>query len=119
MKWLCLVGLRSGTGCKSNGVERVEWNGGRGVRFQYISVGESGAIREVAVPFVAFAELEADILGMYVEEESWTVNRLLCIISTAFVPKQVTCLLALENERRRRHRLDAGVIVQTEWWEGK
>ena len=51
----------------------MEWNGGGDVRFQYISVGESVAIREVAVPLVPFAELEADILGMYVEE-SWTVN---------------------------------------------
>ena len=100
-------------------IERIGMEG-RGVRFQYISVGETVAIREVAVPLVPFAELEADILGMYVKKESWTVNRLLGISSTAFIPKQLSCLLVLENERRRRHRLDVGVIiVQTEWWEGK
>ena len=85
----------------------MEWNGGKDVRFQYISFGESVAIRKVAVPLIPFAELEADILGMCVEKVSWTVNRPLYILSTAFVPKRVSCLLVLENERRRRHRLDA------------
>ena len=63
--------------------------------------------------------MEADVLGMCVEKESRTVNRLLYIILTAFFPKKVSCLLVLENERRRRHRLDAGVVIQKEWWEGK
>ena len=97
----------------------MKWDGGKEVRFHYISVGESIAIREVAVPSVVLAELEADIVKMFVEKASRTVNRLLYIISTAFILKKVSCLLVLENGRRRRDRLNAHVIVQTEWWEGK
>ena len=53
-----------------------------------MSVGESVVMKEDAVPLVLSAELEADILEMYVVKVSWTVKRLLCIISTAFVPKR-------------------------------
>ena len=31
-------------GCESKCVEGMEWNGGKGVRFQYISIEESFAI---------------------------------------------------------------------------
>ena len=105
----------AGRAARSLNVERLEWNGGKDLRFQYISVGETVVMKEDAVPSVPFAELEAEILEMYAEKESRTVNQLLCIISTTFVPRKVSCLLVQENEGRRKHRLDAAVIVQTKW----
>ena len=79
---------------------------------------ESVVMRDDAATLVPSAELDEDVLEMYVAKVSWTLNLALVHYLDGFYPKKVYCLLVLENERRRRYRLDARVISQTEWWEG-
>ena len=49
----------------------MNWNRGKGLRFQYISIGESVAMRDDAATLVPSAELDGDVLEMYVAKVSW------------------------------------------------